>query len=306
MYGWERLVLLRHLLEEGLPKTEIAERLGVSRRLVYHWIATGQLDQDIAALCVPRLRRPVPTKLGPYQDIITARLETYPDLSAVRLFEEVRAAGYPGGLAQVQVFVRQVRPRPPAEDVVRFETPPGHQAQVDFATFRFPWGRRYVFLLVLGYSRLLWLQFYARQTMATVIEALEAAFTYLGGVPCEVLFDQMRSVIVDDQRADGGRLLENPEFLRFATHWAFASVPVGRTGRRPRARLSGRCATCATTSSTAASSWATATSMRRRSSGWRARRIRACMGPRMRPRASASSGTSAPCCSPCRPAGTRR
>ena len=221
MYGWERLVLLRHLLDEGLPKTEIAARLGVSRRLIYHWIATGQLDQDVAALCAPRGRRAGPTKLDPYQAIIRERLATYPELSAARLFDEVRAAGYPGGLAQVQVFVRQVRPRPPAEEVVRFETPPGHQAQVDFATFRFPWGKRYVFLLVLGYSRLLWLQFYARQTMATVFEALEAAFAYLGGVPREVLFDQMRSVIVDDQRADGGRLLENPEFLRFATHWGF-------------------------------------------------------------------------------------
>ena len=221
MYGWERLVLLRHLLDEGLPKTEIAERLGVSRGLIYHWLRTGQLDQDVDALCVPRVRRAGPTKLDPYKAIITARLETYPELSAVRLFEEVRAAGYPGGVAQLQVFVRQVRPRPPAEEVVRFETPPGHQAQVDFASFRFPWGKRHAFLLVLGYSRLLWLQFYARQTMATVIEALEAAFTYLGGVPRELLFDQMRSVVVDDQRADGGRVLENPEFLRFATHWGF-------------------------------------------------------------------------------------
>jgi transposase len=221
VYGWERLVLLRHLLDEGLPKTEIAARLGVSRGLIYHWLRTGQLDQDVAALCAPRVRRAVPTKLDPYKAIITARLETYPELSAVRLFDEVRAAGYPGGLAQLQVFVRRVRPRPPAEEVVRFETPPGQQAQVDFATCRFPWGKRYVFLLVLGYSRLLWLQFYARQTMATVFEALAAAFAYLGGVPRELLFDQMRSVIVDDDRESGGRLLENPEFLRFATHWGF-------------------------------------------------------------------------------------
>jgi len=222
VYGWERLVLLRHLLDAGLPKTEIAARLGVSRGLIYHWLRTGQLDQEIDALCTPRARRPpVVTKLDPYKAIITSRLDTYPELSAVRLFEEVRAAGYPGGVAQLQLFVRQIRPRPPAEEVVRFETPPGHQAQVDFATFRFPWGKRHVFLLVLGYSRLLWLQFYPRQTMATVFEALEAAFTYLGGVPRELLFDQMRSVIVDDQRAVGGRVLENPEFLRFATHWGF-------------------------------------------------------------------------------------
>ena len=236
MYGWERLVLLRHLLDEGLPKTEIAARLGVSRRLIYHWIATGQLDQDVAALCAPRERRAGPTKLGAYEAIIRERLDTYPELSAARLFDEVRAAGYPGGLAQVQVFVRQVRPRPPAEEVVRFETPPGHQAQVDFATFRFPWGKRYVFLFVLGYSRLLWLQFYPRQTMATVCEALEAAFAYLGGVPRELLFDQMRAVIIDDARPAGGRVLENPEFLRFATHWGFRV----RACRPYRARTKGK------------------------------------------------------------------
>ena len=236
MYGWERLVLLRHLLDEGLPKTEVAARLGVSRRLIYHWIATGQLDQDVAALCLPRVRRAVPTKLDPYKAIIRERLDTYPELSAARLFDEVRAAGYPGGLAQVQVFVRQVRPRLPAEEVVRFETPPGHQAQVDFATFRFPWGKRYVFLFVLGYSRLLWLQFYPRQTMATVFEALEAAFAYLGGVPRELLFDQMRAVIIDDTRPTGGRVLENPEFLRFATHWGFRI----RACRPYRARTKGK------------------------------------------------------------------
>ena len=221
MYGWERLVLLRHLLDEGLKKTDIAARLGVSRGLIYHWLRTGQLDRELDALPARRVRVTHPGKLAPFEPIIDARLATYPELSAVRLFDEVRAAGYAGGLSQLKCYVRRVRPRPPVEPVVRFETSPGHQAQVDFAECRFPWGKRFALLVVLGYSRLLWVQFYSRQTMATVMHGLEAAFAYFGGVPRELLFDQLKAVIIDDQRVGGGKVLENPEFLRFAAHWDF-------------------------------------------------------------------------------------
>jgi len=74
---------------------------------------------------------------------------------------------------------------------------------------------------VLGYSRLLWLKFYPRQTLATVIAGLEEAFAYVGGVPRELLFDQLKAVIVEDHRHEDGKLLENAEFLRFAAHWGF-------------------------------------------------------------------------------------
>ncbi len=220
MYGWERLVLLKHLLDQGLSKAAIARQLGVSRRSVYLWIATGQLERDLTG-SGPRVRATRPTQLTPYQSIITTRLATYPALSAVRLFEEIRAAGYPGGITQLRDYVAQVRPRLEPEPVVRFETPPGHQAQVDFAECHFPWGKRFALLVVLGYSRLLWLHFFPRQTMATVIEGLEAAFAYFGGVPTELLFDQMKSVIREDRRPQGDKLLENAEFLRFAAHWGF-------------------------------------------------------------------------------------
>ena len=81
---------------------------------------------------------------------------------------------------------------PPEESVQRFETPPGHQAQVDFAEFRLPWGKRYALIVVLGYSRLMWVQYYERQTMAVVMRGLESAFRYFRGVPSELLFDQMK------------------------------------------------------------------------------------------------------------------
>ena len=220
MYGWERLVLLKHLLDQGLSKSAIARQLGVSRRSVHHWITTGQLERDLTG-GGPRVRTARPTRLEPYKPIITTRLGTYPELSAVRLFEEIRAAGYPGGITQLRDYVAQVRPRPEPEPVIRFETPPGQQAQVDFAECHFPWGKRFGLLVVLGYSRLLWLRFYPRQTMATVIEGLEAAFAYFGGIPHELLFDQMKTVILEDRRPEGGKLLENAEFLRFAAHWGF-------------------------------------------------------------------------------------
>ena len=220
MYGWERLVLLRHLLDQGLSKRAIARQLGVSRRIVYHWVTTGQLDRDLSA-AAPRVRLSRPAKLEPYKPIIATRLGTYPELSAVRLFDEVRAAGYAGGITQLRDYVACVRPHPEPEPVVRFETAPGLQAQLDFADFRFPWGKRHALLVVLGYSRLLWVRFYLRQTMATVMAGLEAALAYFGGVPHELLFDQMKAVVVEDGRPEGGRLLENAEFLRFAHHWGF-------------------------------------------------------------------------------------
>lgn len=237
MYGRERRVLLRHYLEQGLTKAEIARTLKVSRRTLYHWLATGQLERELDNEAVRyRPRAPVVRKIDPYREIILARLAAYPKLSATRLHDEIRAAGYVGGYTQVKEYVRQVRPTPPADPVVRFETPAGLQAQVDFAEFRLPWGKRFALLVVLGYSRLLWLQFYPRQTMAVLMRGLEAAFSAFGGVPAELLFDQMKAVIIDDERASGGKLLENLEFARFAAHWGFRI----RACRPYRARTKGK------------------------------------------------------------------
>ncbi len=222
MIGREKRVLLRHYLEQGVPKAAIARHVGVSRETIYRWIATGQLDRDLDDEAVRyRPRAPAPSKLDPYKGIIDTRLADYPRLSAVRLFNEVRAAGYPGGYGQVKRYVRRVRPREPEEPIQRFETPPGHQAQVDFAEFRLPWGKRHALIVVLGYSRLMWLRFYERQTMPVVIRGLETSFAHFSGVPSELLFDQMKAVITDDKRNEGGRLVENPEFLRFSGHWGF-------------------------------------------------------------------------------------
>ena len=237
MHGWETRMLLKHYLDRGVSKAELSRRFGVSRRTIHEWIVTGQLDRDLSSggsRYSPR--PPVPHKLDPYTGIIDSRLEEFPGLSAQRLFDEVRAAGYAGGYGRVRDYVRAVRPREAPEAVVRFETPAGRQGQVDFATFTLPWGRRHALVVVLSHSRLLWLCFYRRQTMAVLTGGLETAFERFGGVPKELLFDQMRAVVLSDRRVGGGELVLNAEFLRFAAHWGFDP----RACRPYRARTKGK------------------------------------------------------------------
>jgi transposase len=236
MHGQEKRMLLRFYLEQGVTKRALARQLGISPDTLYRWIANGELDRDVDAE-PPRYgpRPPVPTKLDPFKAIIETRLKALPELSGVRLLEEIRAAGYTGGYSQLKQFVRTIRPAE-QEALVRFETPAGHQAQVDFADFKLPWGKRYALLVVLGYSRLLWIRFFRRKDMQALVAGLEAAFEFFGGVPCELLFDQMKSVINRDERLDGGRLLHNAEFLRFTAHWSFTA----RACRPYRAKTKGK------------------------------------------------------------------
>jgi transposase len=187
---------------------------------MYRWIQAGLLDQPIETIqATYGPRPPRRTRLEAFKPLIQARLTEYPALSGIRLFSECRAAGYDGGITQLRAYIQTLRPAP--DPLVRFETPPGHQAQVDFAHCRFPWGVRYALLAVLGYSRLLWVQFYPRQDLRTLMLGLETCFTAWGGVPQEVLFDQMRSVVTRDERLSGGGLRQNLEFLRFARHHHF-------------------------------------------------------------------------------------
>lgn len=220
MHGVRERVLLRHLLEQDVSISAAARQLGVHRATVHRWIEAGLLDTDtdrIQARYTPR--PPVPSKLDPYKPLLVERLRDFPELTAVRLLAEIRAAGYTGGYSQLRDYLRTVRPAAVPEPVVRFETPPGHQAQVDFAHCRLPWGTRYALVVVLGHSRLLWVQFYPRQDLPTLLGGLEACFAAWGGVPRELLFDQMRSVLTRDDRLSGGGLTHNLEFLRFSRHY---------------------------------------------------------------------------------------
>jgi transposase len=300
-------MLLRHYLEQGTSKSALARQLGISRDTIHRWIRDGDLDRDLEVDAVRYgPRSPMATKLDAYKPIIEARLATYPELSAVRLLDEIRAAGYAGGYSQLKAFVRRVRPIPAPEPVIRFETPAGHQAQVDFAQFRFAWGVRYALLVVLGYSRLLWCRFYPRQDMTTLMDGLEEAFRYFGGVPQELLFDQMRAVITRDLRLEGGALVRNAEFLRFAGHWHFTP----RACRPYRAQTKGKverpvpisaAISCMVARSCTMPIWIISASC-----GWSAWPMSACTARRASRRGCALTARSASCCSPSPDAATRR
>jgi transposase len=228
MLSKEAVIVLQHYLQEGLSKTAIARKLGVTRRTVQRYAKSGKT----AARYGPR--PPRPAKLDPYVAYLRERLTAYPELSAVRLLAEVRPLGFTGGYTAVKDFVRRHRPRPPVAFETRFEVAPGDQAQVDFATFQTPFGTVYALLVVLSWSRLLWVKYAFQQDELTVLGGLHQAFVAFGGVPRTVLFDRMKTAVVGAE-ADGTAIF-NAELQRFATHCGFAP----RACRPYRAKTKGR------------------------------------------------------------------
>jgi transposase len=224
----ETVIVLHHYLDEGLTKTAIAHKLGVSRRTVQRYAKSGKRDPSYG----PRPQRP--TKLGPYKAYLDGRLAVYPQLSAVRLLDEIRLLGYSGCYTRVKDYLREHRPRPTLSFEQRFEVEPGSQAQVDFATFRTPFGVVHALLVVLSWSRLLWVRFSFHQDQLTLLGGLHSAFVAFGGVPRTVLFDRLRAAVAG-QTADGSAIF-NEELLRFAAHYGFQP----RACRPYRAQTKGR------------------------------------------------------------------
>ena len=112
MHGIEKRLLVKRYLEEGVSKSATARAAGISRRTVYNWIRDGELDRDPDDLTVQYGPRPPrPTLLDPYKEMIDGRLSDFPQLSAARLFREIREAGYSGGYGQVKRYVRGARQR---------------------------------------------------------------------------------------------------------------------------------------------------------------------------------------------------
>jgi transposase len=204
---------------EHWPIHTIAAQLGVHHETVQHAVNRDPLVQP--GLCLR------PSQLDPYKPFILATLEQYPRLRATRLWQMLRARGYPGSARQLRRYVRTVRPQPLAEAFLRLNTLPGEQGQVDwahFGTLTIGHARRtlWCFLLVLAWSRAVFARFCLDQTLESFLRGHVQAFAALGGLPRVILYDNLKSVVLERV---GDHIRFHPRLLEFAGHYHFAPQP---------------------------------------------------------------------------------
>jgi transposase len=137
------------------------------------------------------------------------------------LLNELRERGYGGGYTMLKLFLAWQRPKEAAEPVLRFETQPGEQMQVDWAVIRRGDNRLLVFVATLGWSRAAYVEFVTDERVETLIAVHENAFVAFGGTPREVLYDNMRTVVLERHGYGRGRHRFHPGFLDFARHCGF-------------------------------------------------------------------------------------
>lgn len=170
---------------------QIARQLGCSRNTVRRY-----LREQTAARYGPRAPRA--TKLDPFKEYLLERVaQARPRwIPATVLLREIVERGYTGGISQLKAFLTPLK-QAEAEPVVRFETPPGQQMQVDFTWVRKGRDPLVAFVATLGYSRATFVKFGRSEDLQALREGLREAFDYFGGVPEHVLFDNPKTVVIE-------------------------------------------------------------------------------------------------------------
>jgi transposase len=212
-------ILRLYHAEKWKPGT-IARQLGVHHNTVRRVLAqAGQapgFDSTRASMA------------DPFVALIEQTLEKYPTLRASRLYAMARERGYPGGPDHFRHVVARYRPAPAAEAYLRLRTLPGEQAQVDWGYFgKQPVGRAtralWGFVMVLSYSRQIFLRFFFGNAMANFLRGHVGAFESFTGVPRVLLYDNLRSAVLERV---GQAIHFNPTLLELAAHYRFEPRPV--------------------------------------------------------------------------------
>src|SRR5271168_3899177 len=189
----EEQMELAVLKKHGASIRGLSRSTGQSRNTVRRYLRGG----DAVAKRKPAPKRA--EKLDPFKAYIVGRMKAaLPDrIPATVLFREIKERGYQGGETRVKLFVRGLTPLPAAAPAVRFETTPGHQMQADWATVGRGADKLSLFIATLGWSRQAYVEFCDDERVETLIGCHETAFLTFGGVPVEVLYDNMKTVVIE-------------------------------------------------------------------------------------------------------------
>lgn len=205
------------LHKQGKSLRAIACELGCSVNTVRKYLQSEQPPGYR-----PRTTRP--SKLAPFEDYLRERIAAAaPDwIPATVLWRELCEQGFDGAERTVRQFVATLKPQPAPDPLVRFETAPGDQMQVDWIEFsRRKGAPLYAFVATLGYSRAAYVEFVSDMQLATLLACHAHGFDWFGGVPRRALYDNMKTVVIERDAYGPKQHRFQPGFLDFARHYGF-------------------------------------------------------------------------------------
>ncbi len=211
----EEYVTIKQLYHQGYNITQIARTLGINRKTVRKYLRHDRYPGYRNQHRKSQLER--------YRHYLESRLKTYPSLSSIRLYHELRQKGYTSGYRMLCKFVQRIRPPQPAKAYIRVETSPGKQAQADWAEFpqvQFPDATADVhcFVITLSYSRNLFIEFCLDEKEQALQNCHIHAFEYFGGIPLEIRYDNMPTIVL---RRVQGKPVFHTGFRDFAAFYKF-------------------------------------------------------------------------------------
>jgi len=210
MIDKEEFTVIHTLRKRGYSIRAISKIVGLDRRTVANRLKEPTLQ--------PYKKVIYKSKLDPYKEYIISRVQqALPDtIPSTVILEEIRKYGYDGQIRIIQAFIRSLTLEKPKEEVVRFETEPSYQAQVDWTIIRSGKKPIYGFVMVLGFSRMAFVYFTDNMRQDTWQECHVKAFEYFGGVPQTLLYDNLKSVVISRDKYGKNQHGFNNDFLEFA------------------------------------------------------------------------------------------